>query len=53
MRSYSIMFLCIYKKGKKISGSLRAVTDKFYEYNNSQEMVNIVKSIISKELNGL
>lgn len=44
---------CILQKGKKISGSLRAVTDKFYEYNNSQEMVNIVKSIISKELNGL
>ena len=40
---------CIYKKGKKISGSLKSVTKNFYEYNNRDEMVNIVKSIINEE----
>ena len=39
---------CIYKKGKKLSGSLRAITDNFYEYNNTDEMVNIVKSIVDQ-----
>ena len=40
---------CIYKKGKKISGSLKSVTNNFYEYNNRDEMVNTVKSIINEE----
>lgn len=40
---------CIYKKGKKISGSLKSVTNNFYEYNDLSEMVNIVKSIINGE----
>ena len=40
---------CIYKKGKKISGSLKSVTNYFYEYNDLDEMVNIVKLIINKE----
>ena len=40
---------CIYKKGKKISESLKSVTNNFYEYNDLSEMVNIVKSIINEE----
>lgn len=40
---------CIYKKGKKISESLKSVTNNFYEYNDLSEMVNIVKSIINGE----
>ncbi|MBR0428399.1 MAG: hypothetical protein IJK18_09440 [Clostridia bacterium] len=40
---------CIYKKGKKVSGSLKSVTNNFYEYNDLDEMVNVVKLIINKE----
>ena len=40
---------CIYKKGKEISGSLKSVTNNFYEYNDLNEMLSIVKSIIDKE----
>lgn len=40
---------CIYKKRKKISESLKSVTNNFYEYNDLSEMVNIVKSIINGE----
>lgn len=41
----------IYKKGKKISGSLKAVTDNFFEYESVEEMVEIIKEIVknSKE----
>ena len=40
---------CIYKKGKEISGSLKSVTNNFYEYNDLNEMLSVVKSIIDKE----
>ena len=39
---------CIYKKGSKLSNSLKAVTDKFYEYSNTNEIVSIIKNIIEK-----
>jgi nucleoside 2-deoxyribosyltransferase len=31
--------LCVYKKGSKISRSLKAVTDKFIEYANPEDMI--------------
>ena len=37
---------CIYKQGKKVSGSIRAVTNDIYEYANVDEMLNIIKKII-------
>ena len=40
---------CIYKKGYKISGSLKAVTDNFFEYNSLNEMIEIIKEIVENE----
>ena len=40
---------CIYKKGLKISSSLKSITDKFYEYENNEMLVNLVINIIKEE----
>ena len=40
---------CIYKSGKKISNSIKAVTHNFQEYENVKEMVIIIKGIVEKE----
>lgn len=40
---------CIYKKGLKISSSLKSVTDKCYEYENNEMLVNLVINIIKEE----
>ena len=42
-----IPIVCIYKKGKKVSGSLNSVTNKFYEYETVEELKNIIKLIIN------
>jgi len=42
-----IPIVCIYKKGSDIAGSLKFLTDKFIEYENSNDMINKIK----KELN--
>ena len=39
---------CIYKAGSKISGSIKAVTDTFYEYSDTVQMVEIVKDIVKR-----
>lgn len=36
----------IYKSGKKISGSIYAITNNIYEYKNTEEMVELIKKII-------
>lgn len=40
---------CLYKKGSKLANSLHSVTTNFYEYDNSQQFVDIVKEIVMKE----
>lgn len=39
--------LCVYKKGAKISGSLRVVTSDFIEYSNSRDLVDKLEKFIS------
>lgn len=39
---------CIYKSGSVLSSSINAITKNFYEYENSDEMVGIVKNIIDE-----
>lgn len=39
--------ICVYKKGAKISGSLKAVTDQFYEYHDDAELIKIIETQIS------
>lgn len=40
---------CIYKKGSKISMSLKAVTSNFLEYETKEEMLQILHRIVEKE----
>ncbi len=43
-----IPIYCIYKKGTKISSSLKIVTDKFYEYDTNEELINVIKAILEE-----
>ena len=40
---------CIYKSDKKISASIKAVTNNFQEYENTKEKVDIIRKIVEKE----
>jgi hypothetical protein len=40
----NIPIICIFKSGSDISGSLKFLTDKFIEYETSQEMINKVSA---------
>ncbi|MBQ3142339.1 MAG: hypothetical protein IJB82_02405 [Bacilli bacterium] len=37
---------CIYKSGKKISDSIKVITNNIFEYHDKKEMIEIIKSII-------
>ena len=41
---------CIYREGSKISSSIKAVTNHFYEYKNNKEMIEIIKNILNTEM---
>lgn len=43
-----IPIACIYKKEAKISGSLIAVSDRFYQYSTPKELINTIKTIIKE-----
>ena len=40
--------ICIYKKGAKITGSLKFVNSKLIEYNDEQDMIYKIKQEIEK-----
>ncbi|MFA6422101.1 MAG: hypothetical protein WCV92_01765 [Candidatus Buchananbacteria bacterium] len=40
--------ICIYKKGQKITGALKAVTDKFIEYGSEEEMIVLLDKVIKE-----
>lgn len=42
-----VPIVCISKRGVKVSSSLRAVSDQFYEYSNPEELCQVIKSVIS------
>ena len=42
--------ICIYKTGSKISNSIKTITDKFIEYNNSDEMIALLEKGIKSKL---
>lgn len=44
----NIPIYCISKKGKKISGSLKSITDKFYQYETIEELKKIIELIIEE-----
>lgn len=39
--------VCIYEKGAKVSSSLKFITDKFIEYENTEDMIEKVREFIS------
>ncbi len=41
-----IPIACIYKKDSKVSGSLKVVSDKFFEYSDSQDLVVQVEKAV-------
>lgn len=45
---YKIQIICIYKKGKVFSNSLRAVSDTFIEYSDSGDLIFFLNQIIKK-----
>ncbi|MBP9811807.1 hypothetical protein KBC86_00380 [Candidatus Gracilibacteria bacterium] len=40
--AYGKRILCVYKKGSKVSASLKKVTENYVEYDNVDDMVNKV-----------
>jgi nucleoside 2-deoxyribosyltransferase len=42
-----IPVICVYKKGADIAGSLKSVTDKFVEYDNSDDLIKKLSRIIN------
>ena len=40
----------LYKKGNKISSSIKAVTENIYEYDNLDDMIKCIKKIISNNV---
>ena len=42
----NIPIYCIYKKGKNVSGSIKAVTQNIYEYETIEDMIKKIKNII-------
>lgn len=43
-----IPITCIYKKGSKISNSLKTVSNNFIEYSNDKELISGIEKIISE-----
>lgn len=46
--SSKIPVLCIYEKESKISSSLKFITDKFIEYENTEDMIIKITNYIEK-----
>lgn len=42
---YKIPVVCIYKKDSKISSSLKVISDKFIEYEDSNDLVTKLKNL--------
>lgn len=44
----NLPIICAYKSGAKVGGSLKALTDKFIEYNDSSELIDKLEKIINE-----
>lgn len=45
--TYEVPIVCIYRKGSKVSGSLKVVSKNFVEYSNSKELISWIERIIN------
>lgn len=43
----NIPIVCMYEQGSKISGSLKYVTDSFFEYENQSDMITKISEIVN------
>jgi hypothetical protein len=41
---------CIYKKGNKPSSSIKTITNKIFEYENKNDMLDIINKIVKGEI---
>lgn len=46
-----VKIYCIYRSDKKLSSSIRCITNNIYDYKDSSEMVSLVKRIVEEEMN--
>ncbi len=44
---YEVPIVCIYRKGSKVSGSLKVVSKNFVEYSDSKELISGIERIIN------
>jgi len=45
--SYKVPIICLYKKGKKISDSLKTISNVFIEYKSSEDMIQKLTDYLS------
>lgn len=45
---FNVPILCIYKKGSKISSSLKFITNNFLEYTDNFDMINKLVTYLTK-----
>lgn len=43
-----VPIVCVSKVGTKVSGSLSVLTNEFYQYHDSAELIKLLKEIIKK-----
>lgn len=46
--TYNVPIVCIYKKGSKVSSSLKLVSKNFVEYSNSKELISGIEQILNQ-----
>ncbi len=46
--AYKVPIVCIYRKGSKVSGSLKVVSKNFVEYSNSKELISGIERILNQ-----
>ena len=44
-----IPIYCIYRQGRKLSGSVRSVTNHIYSYSDVDEMIHVIEGIVQME----
>ncbi|PIR04174.1 MAG: hypothetical protein COV59_03240 [Candidatus Magasanikbacteria bacterium CG11_big_fil_rev_8_21_14_0_20_39_34] len=46
--TYGVPIVCIFKKGSKVSGSLKVVSKNFVEYSNNKELIFGIEQILNQ-----
>lgn len=41
---FNVPIVCVYKKGSKLSNSLKFITDNFFEYETSDQLIQILEN---------